>query len=183
MPETRPPIRVAGQSLSSLAAAIGDRRLPPVDRWDPPLCGDSGMRIAADGTWFHEGSPINRPAMVRLFSTVLRREPDGSHVLVTPVEKLTIAVEVTPFRAIAMHQEGEGETRRIALEIDSGDAVIVGPEHPLRIVDGTPRVDVRHGLEALLARPLYYELAEIALAEGHRPPGIWSDGCFFPLTA
>lgn len=181
MPETQPPLHVAGQSLAALAAAIGGRRRPPVDRWDPPLCGHSGMRIAADGTWFHDGAPIKRPAMVRLFATVLRREGDGSHVLVTPVEKLTIDVDVTPFRAVAMRQEGEGENRRIALEIDSGDAVIVGPEHPLRLVDGTPRVVVRHGLEALLARPLYYELAEIALAEGHEPPGIWSGGCFFPL--
>jgi hypothetical protein len=181
MPETRQPIRVDGQSLVSLAAAIGERRLPPVDRWDPPLCGHSGMRIGADGTWFHEGEPITRAAMVRLFSTVLRREADGSHVLVTPVEKLTIDVDVTPFRATAMRQEGEGEARKIALEIDSGDALIVGAGHPLRLVDETPRVEVRHGLEALLARPLYYELAEIALAEGHDPPGVWSDGCFFPL--
>ena len=181
MPEARPPIQVAGQSLASLAAAIGDRRLPPVERWNPKLCGHSGMRIAADGTWFHQGSPITRPAMVRLFSTVLRREPDGSHVLVTPIEKLTIDVELTPFRAIAMTQEGDGDCRRIALEIDSGDAVIVGHQHPLRMVDGTPRVDVRHGLEALLVRPLYYELAEIALTEGHEPPGVWSDGCFCPL--
>ena len=183
MPESRSPIRVAGQSLAALAAAIGERRLPPVERWDPHMCGHSGMRIAADGTWFHDGSPIGRPAMVRLFSTVLRREPDGSHVLVTPHEKLAIDVEVTPFRAIAMSQEGEGEGRRIALELDSGDAVIIGPDHPLRIVDETPRVMVRHGLEALVARPLYYELADIALAEGHDPPGIWSDGCFFPLQA
>ena len=181
MPETRPPLHVAGQSLAALAQAIGDRRLPPVERWDPPLCGHSGMRIAADGTWLHEGAPINRPAMVRLFSTVLRREPDGSHVLVTPHEKLAIDVDLTPFRAIAMTQEGSGEERRIAFELDSGDAVILGSDHPLRMVDETPRLLVRHGLEALIARPLYYELAEIALAEGHDPPGIWSSGCFFPL--
>ena len=185
MPETRPPIRIAGESLDALADKIQDRRLPPVERWDPPLCGHSGMRIAADGAWFHEGRPIERSAMVRLFSTVLRREPDGSHVLVTPHEKLTIDVEVTPFRAIAMTQEGENEARRIALEIDSGDAIILGPGHPLIVVQTeqgpSPRAIVRHGLEALLARPLYYELAEIALAEGRDPPGVWSDGCFFPL--
>jgi hypothetical protein len=183
MPESRPPISVTGQSLDALAEAIGARQTPPVDRWDPPLCGHSGMRIAADGSWFHDGAPIARPAMVRLFSTVLRRDPDGSHVLVTPHEKLTIDVEATAFRAIAMAQEGEGEQRRIALELDSGDAVILGAEHPLHMIDETPRIAVRHGLEALLARPLYYELADIALAEGHDPPGIWSDGCFFPLQA
>ena len=181
MPETRPPITIAGQSLASLAAAISERRAPPVDRWDPPHCGHSSMRIAADGTWFHDGTPISRPAMVRLFSTVLRREADGSHVLVTPVEKLAIDVEVTAFRAIAMTQEGEGQHRRIAFELDSGDAVILGAENPLRMIEETPRVLVRHGLEALVVRPLYYELAEIALAEGHEPPGVWSDGCFFPL--
>ena len=181
MPETHPPLHVAGQSLAALAQAIGDRLLPPVERWDPPLCGHSGMRIAADGRWFHEGEAISRPAMVRLFSTVLRREPDGSHVLVTPHEKLTIDVELTPFRAVAMTQEGSGEERRIAFELDSGDAVILGPDHALRMVEETPRIFVRHGLEALVARPLYYELAEIALAEGHDPPGIWSSGCFFPL--
>ena len=183
MPETRPPIQIAGQQLAVLAEAIGKRQTPPVDKWDPPHCGHSCMRIAADGTWFHMGSPISRPAMVRLFSTVLRREPDGSHVLVTPHEKLTIDVDATPFRAIAMSHEGDGESRRIALELDHGDAVILGPEHPLKIVEETPRVEVRPGLEALVARSLYYELAEIALAEGHDPPGVWSDGCFFPLQA
>jgi hypothetical protein len=93
MPETRPPIALRGLSLAELQKAIDERRLPPVDRWNPDHCGHSGMRIARDGTWFHEGTPIRRPAMVRLFSTVLRREPDGRHVLVTPVEKLDIDVE------------------------------------------------------------------------------------------
>lgn len=181
MPETSPPIRVAGQSLAALAAAIANRRTPPVDRWDPPHCGHSGMRISADGTWFHDGSPIARPAMVRLFSTVLRREPDGSHVLVTPAEKLDIEVDVTAFRAIAMTSEGEGEHRRIAIELDSGDAIVLGADHPLILAGDGPRVPVRHGLEARLTRPVYYELAEIALAEGHDPPGVWSDGCFFAL--
>jgi hypothetical protein len=83
-----------------------------------------------------------------------------------------------------MIHEGGGRNRRIAFELDSGDAVILGPEHLLRVdEDQRPRIAVRHGLEALVARPLYYELAEIALAEGHDPPGVWSDGCFFPLSA
>ena len=185
MPETRPPIAVTGRTLADLAKAIGTRTHPPVDRWNPDHCGQSDMRIAADGTWFHMGTPITRPAMVRLFSTVLRREPDGAHVLVTPVEKLSIEVEVTPFRAIAMTSEGDGDKRRIAFELDSGDAVILGPDHPLTIGDDahgpSPRLAVRHGLEALIARPIYYELAEIALAEGHHPPGIWSNGAFFAL--
>jgi len=145
------------------------------------------MRIARDGTWYHEGAPIRRSAMVRLFSTVLRREPDGRHVLVTPVEKLEIEVEATAFRAVEMTSEGDGPRRRIALRLDSGDAVILGPEHPLAIVETehgpSPRLLVRRGLEAELTRAVYYELAELALAEGNQPPGIWSDGAFFPMES
>ena len=186
MPESHPPIDLAGQTLDQLAARIADRAHPPVERWNPTHCGDSEMRIARDGTWYHQGHPIGREAMVRLFATVLRREPDGSHVLVTPVEKLSILVEGTAFRALTMTMEGTGEARRIAFALDSGDAVIAGPDHPLTVVatpEGpSPRLAVRHGLEAELARPLYYELAEIALAEGHDPPGIWSDGQFFAMA-
>jgi len=145
------------------------------------------MRIARDGTWYHEGAPIRRSAMVRLFSTVLRREPDGRHVLVTPVEKLEIEVEATAFRAVEMTSEGDGPRRRIALRLDSGDAVILGPEHQLAIVETehgpSPRLLVRHGLEAELTRGVYYELGELALAEGNQPPGIWSDGAFFPMES
>ena len=185
MPESRPPITLQGISLHELQQAINQRRLPPVGQWNPAQCGDSEMRIARDGTWYHQGTPIARPAMVRLFSTVLRREPDGRHVLVTPVEKLAIEVEATAFRAIEMRSEGERERRRIAFSLDSGDAVMLDADHPLAIVDGeggpSPRLLVRHGLEAELSRALYYELAEIALEEGHDPPGVWSSGTFFPL--
>ena len=185
MPESRPPIELQGVSLAELRTLIGQRRLPPVEQWNPERCGHSGMRIARDGTWYHDGSPIGRPAMVRLFSSILRREPDGSHVLVTPAEKLEIHVETTPFRAVEMLSEGKGRDRRIAFRLDSGDAVILGSEHPLRVVEDprgpSPRILVRHGLEAELTRSVYYELAEIALAEGHQPPGIWSDGTFFHL--
>lgn len=187
MPESRPPLELQGVSLAELQTLIDERRLPPVDQWNPERCGHSEMRIGRDGTWYHQGSPINRPAMVRLFSTVLRREPDGRHMLVTPVEKLEIDVDSTAFRAVEMRTEGAGRARTVALKLDSGDAVIVGAEHPLRLVETghgpSPRVDVRHGLEAELSRPVYYELADIAVAEGADPPGIWSEGVFFPLTA
>lgn len=186
MPESRPPLELQGVSLADLQRLIDERRLPPVDQWKPEHCGHSEMRIARDGTWYHQGSPISRPAMVRLFSTVLRREPDGRHMLVTPVEKLEIDVETTAFRAVELQSESEGASRRIALRLDSGDAVIVGPDHPLTIAEAehgpSPRVLVRHGLEAELSRPVYYEMAEIALGEGADPPGIWSDGAFFSLS-
>jgi uncharacterized protein len=186
MPENRPPIELQGISISDLQKLIDERRLPPVERWNPEHCGHSDMRIARDGTWYHQGSPINRPAMVRLFSTVLRREPDGRHVLVTPVEKLEIDVEATAFRATEMQTEGAGRDRNVAFRLDSGDAIVAGSSNPIRIVetaDGpSPRVEVRHGLEAELSRGIYYELAELALEEGNDPPGIWSSGSFFPLT-
>ena len=185
MPESRQPIELQGLSLAELQKLIDERRLPPVDQWRPERCGHSRMRIARDGTWYHEGAPIRRAAMVRLFSTVLRREQDGRHVLVTPVEMLDIDVESTAFRAIAMHVEGKGEDQRIGFALDTGDAVILGPDHPLRIVETphgpSPRALVRHGLEAELTRSVYYELAELALSNGHEPAGVWSDGAFFRL--
>jgi hypothetical protein len=186
VPETRPPIDLQGVSLAELQKLIDDRRLPPVEKWNPERCGHSGMRIARDGTWFHDGEPIRRPAMVRLFATVLRREPDGRHVLVTPAEKLDIDVEGTAFRAVEMQSHGSGRDRRLAFRLDSGDAVILDSAHPLRIVPTeqgpSPRLLVRHGLEAELSRPVYYELAELALAEPGSEPGVWSDGTFFPLA-
>jgi uncharacterized protein len=186
MPESQAPIRLNGLSVSELQRLIAERQLPPVGQWNPAACGHSGMRIARDGTWYHDGQPIRRQAMVRLFSTILRKEPDGSHALVTPVEKLLIDVESTAFRATEMATEGSGGERRIALGLDSGDGVVVGQNHPLVIVEQasgpSPRVLVRHGLEAELTRPVYYELAEIALAEGFDPPGVWSEGCFFPFA-
>lgn len=185
MPETRPPIELHGISFAELQRLIDERRLPPVDKWNPERCGHSGMRIARDGTWYHEGAPIRRQAMVRLFSTVLRREPNGRHVLVTPAEKLDIDVEATAFRAIAMTREGQGRDQRIAFALDSGDAVVLGPDHPLSIVPTqygpSPRLLVRHGLEAELARPVYYELAELALANKPQSAGVWSNGMFFTL--
>lgn len=185
MPETRPPFELQGLSLVELQKLADERRLPSVEKWNPAHCGHSEMRIAKDGTWFHQGSPISRPAMVRLFSTVLRREPDGSHVLVTPIEKLAIDVEGTAFRATEMQTEGDGEDRSIAFKLDSGDVVIAGPANRISVVETqlgpSPRLEVRHGLEAELSRAIYYELAEIALAEGHEPLGIWSRGAFFAL--
>jgi uncharacterized protein len=185
MPMPAPPADLAGLSLAEIARLAEEKKLPPVASWNPDHCGDSAMRIARDGTWFHEGSPIGRQAMVRLFSTILRREPDGGFVLVTPAEKLDIEVEDAPFVAVEVKTEGEGERRSLAFRLNTGDLVVAGPNHRLRFEAGEggphPYVEVRNGLDALVARPVYYELANLALAEGADPPGLWSGGSFFEM--
>ena len=185
MPAPAPPADLSGLGLADIARLAQAQKLPPVEQWNPSHCGASGMRIARDGTWFHEGSPIGRPAMVRLFASILRREHDGSFVLVTPIEKLDIFVEDAPFVAVELKSEGEGRDRSLAFRLNTGDLVIAGPENRLRLEPGDdgphPYLEVRPGLDARLARPVYYELAEIALAEGARPPGLWSRGVFFAL--
>lgn len=186
MPMAEPLPDLTGLSLAEIAKLAGEAKLPPVESWNPSHCGPSDMRIARDGTWFHQGSPIGRPAMVKLFSTILRREPDGSYVLVTPVEKLDIEVEDAPFVAVEVKSEGEGEGRRLAFRLNTGDLIVAGADHPLRFEEQSdgphPYLLVRKGLEALVARPVYYELADIALDEVANPPGIWSDGTFFPIA-
>ena len=172
--------------LAEIARLVAAQKLPPVDTWHPAHCGDSGMRIAADGTWFHDGTPIGRPELVRLFATILRREPDGRHVLVTPGEKLDIAVDDAPFVAVVATSEGEGPARRLAFRLNTDEHVLAGPGHALRVsaaADGTPRpyLHVRRGLEALVNRATFYQLVDWALAEGAAPPGLWSDGMFFPF--
>lgn len=173
-------------SLAQIAQMAADRKLPPVENWHPEKTGDSAMRIARDGRWFHEGSLIERHNMIRLFSTILRREPDGSHVLVTPAEKLVIDVEDSPFIAVEVKSEGQGRDRRLAFRLNTGDMVVAGPAHPLRFDERAgepaPYVSVRGGLEARIARAPYYELAEMALEEAAAPLGLWSDGQFFVMA-
>ena len=174
-------------SLAEIARLAEDQKLPPIDRWNPTHCGDSEMRIARDGTWYHQGTPIGREAMVRLFATILRREPDGRYVLVTPVEKLDIAVEDAPFVAVEMKAEGDGPAQSLAFRLNTGDLVTAGPEHPLRFADGAdgprPYLTVRRGMEALIARSVYYELANLAIAGDDIPAGVWSKGVFFAIEA
>lgn len=164
------------------AGASGERGLPPVWLWNPPHCGEIDIRIAKDGTWFHEGTPIGREALVRLFSTVLRLDPDGYH-LVTPVEKMRIVVEDAPFIATRVDQDGEA----LVFQTNVGDTVAAGPENAIRVeIDPTtgeprPYVHVRRGLEALIARPVFYELVELATPKD----GVWgvmSNGAFFPIA-
>ena len=156
-------------TLARLSAALGDqpkRGLPPVEAWNPPYCGEIDMRIASDGTWFHNGTPIRRPALVKLFATILRREPDGRIVLVTPVERVGITVEDAPFVAVEMAVEGTGEARRIAFRTNVDDLVPLDAEHALRFEEDSeggfrPYIHVRRGLWALLTRALAYDLAEM----------------------
>jgi uncharacterized protein len=180
------PADLASLSLADIAKALAENRLPPVDSWNPSHCGDSDMRIAADGTWFHQGSPIGRAAMVKLFSSILRREADGGYVLVTPAEKLDIIVEDAPFRAIELRSEGDGVTRALAFRLNTDDLVIANADHPIRFAtrDGEPRpyLMVRGRMEALIVRSVYYELANLALDEGADPLGLWSDGAFFAMA-
>jgi hypothetical protein len=152
--------------LAGVAAAARQapgRGLPPVHLWNPEHCGDIDILIRADGTWMHEGSPIGRKELVRLFSTVLRLDPDGYH-LVTPVEKMKIRVEDLPFRAVAMERRGED----LVFTTDVGDEVVADAEHAITVetdpVTGepAPRIHVRRGLEARIARSLFYDLVEMA---------------------
>jgi hypothetical protein len=163
--------RPAPGALERLAAALGPesqgrRGPPPVERWNPAYCGEIPMRIAADGTWHYNGSPIGRPALVRLFASILRRDPDGRIVLVTPVERVGIEVEDAPFLAVEMAVEGEGEDRAIAFRTNVDDVVALDAEHTLRFArdrDGgfKPYLHVRHGLWALVTRALVYDLVEL----------------------
>ena len=161
------------------------RGLPPVHLWNPAHCGDIDIVIRRDGLWFHEGSPIGREALVRLFSTVLRKDPDGFH-LVTPVEKMRITVEDAPF--IAVRVDRVGEALRFLTNV--GDEVEAGPDNAIRVtvdpVSGEPRpyLHVRRGLEARIARPVFYELVELA-QERETPEGpqlgVASNGAWFPV--
>lgn len=186
----------AGQSpnLQNVIARFGGveagRGKPPVHLWNPPFCGEIDMRIGRNGAWHYLGSPINRPAMVKLFSDILRREPDGSYVLVTPVEKCRIRVDDAPFTAVEMTTSGTGDDRLIAFRTNVDDVVPLDPEHPLRVVtnpktgEPSPYLLVRDRLEALIARPVFYQLADMAeeqFQDGRPVLGVRSAGQFFVL--
>jgi hypothetical protein len=186
MAEPAPPPGLAGVVAAATAAQPEKTRgLPPVHLWNPPNCGEIDIRIRKDGLWFHEGSPIGREPLVRLFSTVLRKDPDGFH-LVTPVEKMKITVEDAPFLAVRVDREGES----LRFLTNVGDEVEAGPENALRVEtdpetgEPAPYLHVRRGLEARLRRPVFYELVEMA-EERDTPEGrqlaVQSNGVWFPI--
>lgn len=158
-----PPPYLAELTLAQIAEQVAERKLPPVEGWAPAKSGDSQMRIAADGTWFHEGDPIRRPAMVRAFSGLLTRDEAGQHWLVTPFEKLTIEVEDAAFIAVdCVAKDGD-----LAFRLNSDDLIVAGPDNALRFAGDpdTPAIylHVRRGCEARLNRSTYAQLAEIAI--------------------
>jgi hypothetical protein len=179
-----PTSRIAG--LEGLLKAQAGKGPAPVEKWNPPYCGDIGMRIRADGVWLYQGSPIGRMPLVKLFASVLRKDADGRHYLVTPAEKVDVAVDDAPFLAVEMEVRGEGREQSLVFRTNVDDVVTAGPEHPLRfeVEPGSeglkPYLLVRGRLEALVTRALYYDLVELAVDEG-AGLGLWSGGRFLPL--
>ena len=177
------------EGLTQAARGAAAKGLPPVHLWNPPFCGDLDMRIATDGTWFYLGTPIGRPALVRLFSTVLKRE-EGKYFLVTPVEKVGIRVDDVPFMAVEMAEEGAGASRRLSFRTNVDDWVPCNADHRLRFEaasDGglTPYLHVRSDLWAKVTRALYYDLVEMGderTVDGREMFGVMSNGEFFAMA-
>jgi hypothetical protein len=187
----------SGTNLEGLTTAAREatnatragRGLPPVHLWNPPFCGDLDMRIAGDGTWFYMGTPIGRPALVRLFSTILKRE-NGKHFLVTPVEKVGIRVDDAPFMAVEMRIENDARGRLLRFRTNVDDWVACEPGHGLRFeraADGgiTPYIHVRADLWAKVTRALYYDLVDMGeerMIDGEEMFGVESGGEFFAMA-
>lgn len=175
-------------NLASAARSASGRGLPPVHLWNPDFCGDIDMRIASDGTWFYMGTPIGRPALVRLFSTILKREGEA-YFLVTPVEKVGITVDDAPFMGVELQTETQGNATRLRFRTNVDDWVDCDADHPLRFkataAGGlTPYLHVRRDLWAKVTRPLYYDLVEMGeeqVVDGREMFGVSSAGVFFPM--
>jgi hypothetical protein len=191
VPQRHAPEPSASVDLAALVARAerAGKGAPPVELWNPDHCGDIDMVIRADGSWFYNGTPINRPALVRLFSTVLRRDEDGRTYLVTPAEKLGITVEDAPFLAVEMSRNERDGAPVLTFRTGVGDVVEAGPDHPLRFkiagTDGAfePYVHVRGRLEAKLTRSLAYDLADLVETQADGLSFIASGGARFTLPA
>ena len=178
----------AGDLLAQIPKGEG-KGLPPVHLWNPDFCGDIDMRIARDGTWYYLGTPIGRKPMVKLFSTIIRRD-DDKYFLITPVEKVGIIVDDAPFVAVTMQVEGEGEGQLLRFTTNVDEEVEAGAEHPLRVEidpdtqEPAPYLHVRRNLEALVHRNVFYQLVDLAVErqiDGQTWLGVWSGGEFFPI--
>ena len=175
--------------VASARAAAKGRGIPPVHLWNPPHCGDLDIRISRDGTWFYMGTPIGRPELVRLFSTILRKDGD-SYVLVTPVEKVGITVDDAPFVAVDFEVEGSGQAQALTFTTNVADTVKAGPDAPIRIErdpktgEPSPYIRIRANLDALIDRKSFYRLVDIGTSEIYQGKdwfGVWSGGQFFPI--
>ncbi|CAM3155603.1 proteophosphoglycan precursor [Pseudomonas floridensis] len=179
----------SGKANDLFAQIPKSKGLPPVHLWNPEFCGDIDMRIARDGVWYYQGTPIGRKPMVRLFSTILSRDGDD-YFLITPVEKVGIKVDDAPFVAVTLQVSGEGEDQVLRFVTNVEDETEAGPEHLLRVVtdpqtqEPAPYIHVRTNLEALIHRNVFYQLVELAVTcqiDGQRWLGVWSHGVFFPI--
>lgn len=172
-------------SLAASAKAAKARGLPPLEKWNPPFCGDLDMQIKRDGTWFYEGTPIGRKELVKLFSTILWREGDD-YFLVTPVEKVGLQVEDAPFVAVDFDVTGEGTDQTLTFTTNVDDQAKAGPDHPIRVSrdpetgEPSPYVLIRRNLEALIDRKSFYRLVDLGVHHGDWF-GVWSGGEFFGI--
>lgn len=178
--------------LEALLNDVRDREPPSVERWDPPYCGDIGLKICADGTWVYRDSPIRREGLIKLFASVLSKDVDGRTYLVTPAEKVDVEVEDAPFLAVEMEVHGSGTGQELIFRTNVDDIVRCGPEHPLRFSVQErsgglkPYLHVRGRLEALVTRALCYDLVALTaeVKRGGQPVlGLWSGGTFITLHA
>jgi hypothetical protein len=190
MPRAAPEQNAMQSLLEAAEATDSQNGYPPVERWEPDYCGEMDMVIRRDGSWWHEGTRIGREKLIRLFARILRKDEDGHTYLVTPVEKIRITVEAAPFLGVRVDATGQGKDQRIAVLTNMDDAVVAGPDHPLRVEigpDGEPEpfIHVRGRLEALITRAAFYALAELAVEgedlDGQPVMGVWSCGQFFVL--
>jgi len=184
-------VKPTAEGLATAARKAGKRGLPPVHLWNPEFCGDLDMRIARDGTWFYLGTPIGRKELVRLFSTIVRKDGED-YFLVTPVEKVGITVDDAPFVAVDFDVSNPGPAQEVTFTTNVEDTVTAGPENPIRVTlnpdtgEPSPYVLVRANLEALIDRKSFYRLIDIGTQhqiDGRDWFGIWSSGTFFPIIA
>lgn len=187
--DTQMIVKPSAEGLAASAKAASRRGPPPVHLWNPPFCGDLDIRIARDGTWFYLGTPIGRAPLVRLFSSILKREGDR-YFLVTPVEKVGIRVDDAPLFAVDFEVRGEGRDQAVTFITRTEDSATLGPGHALRVErddatgEPSPYIHIRAGLEALIDRKSFYRLVDLCTHEVHESRdwfGLWSGGTFFPI--